>query len=120
MWLVGLPIVIAPPVVGLAAAGLLVLAVSGCNANLSKREIVVHFTPQATDAQHRAAREACTGVAPHTTPEPIVHNQYPTSRITDIRFRVDKANDNDLAKLYNCLGKQPGVVGVSDPMDAVR
>jgi hypothetical protein len=37
-----------------------------------------------------------------------------------VRFRVDKANDHDLAQLYNCLGRQPGVLGVSDPQDMTR
>jgi hypothetical protein len=97
------------------------IAAAGCNASaLSKREIVVHFTGTATDAEHRAAQAACTGVAPHTSPEPIVHNHYASTRIADVRFRVDHANDNDLAKLYVCLSKQPGVLGVSDPMDMTR
>ncbi|MDQ1696942.1 MAG: hypothetical protein QOJ03_2295 [Frankiaceae bacterium] len=92
----------------------------GCNAAFGKREIVVHFTTEATSAQHRDALTACTGAAPHTSPEPIVHSKYASSRVADVRFRVDRANDHDLAQLYNCLGKQPGVLGVSDPLDMTR
>lgn len=103
---------------GLAILGALFL--SGCNANLSKREIVVEFTPSATAAQHAAARDACATAAPHASPEPIVHTKYVTTHIDDIRFRVDKANDHDLNQLYNCLREQPGVIGVSDPMDMTR
>jgi hypothetical protein len=103
---------------GLCAA--LVVLLTGCNASLNKREIVVHFTASATEAQHAAARTACATAAPHSSPEPIVHNSYATTRIDDIRFRVDKANDHDLAQLYKCLAKQPGVIGVSDPLDMTR
>jgi hypothetical protein len=92
----------------------------GCNANLSKREIVVEFSPSATPAQHVAARAACATAAPHASPEPIVHTKYVTTHIDDIRFRVDKADDHDLNQLYNCLRVQPGVIGVSDPMDMTR
>ena len=96
------------------------LFLGGCNANLSKREIVVQFSPTATPAQHAAARAACATAAPHASPEPIVHTKYVTTHINDIRFRVDKADDHDLNQLYNCLRVQPGVIGVSDPMDMTR
>jgi hypothetical protein len=103
---------------GLCAALLVVL--TGCNASLNKREIVVHFASEATAQQHAAAREACAHASPHASPEPIVHNSYATTKIADIRFRVDKASDYDLNQLYQCLAKQPGVVGVSDPLDMTR
>ena len=104
----------------LAASATVLTCLVGCNAAFGKREVVVHFTSGATAAQHTAARAACTGAAPRTSPEPIVHNHFASSRIDDVRFRVDRASDNDLAKLYNCLGKQPGVLGVSDPLDTTR
>jgi hypothetical protein len=113
-----------PRIVGLGLSSVLAATVAGsltgCNPVLSKREIVVHFTQSATEAQHRAALTACTGVAPHTSPEPIVHDRYASSLVDDIRFRVDKADDHDLAQLFDCLGKQPGVLGVSDPEDITR
>jgi hypothetical protein len=101
-------------------AVLLVVALAGCNASLSKREIVVHFTPTASDAQHVAARDACAAANPKASPEPIVHTKFASTRIDDVRFRVDKADDHDLAQLYSCLSHQPGVVGVSDPSDMTR
>jgi hypothetical protein len=103
---------------GLGAALLILL--TGCNASLSKREIVVTFSSTATAAQHSAARDACASATPKASPEPIVHNRYATTHIADVRFRIDKANDHDLAQLYKCLSKQPGVIGVSDPMDMTR
>jgi hypothetical protein len=105
-------------VLGLGAV--LVVVLTGCNASLSNREIVVQFTPTASATQHAAAREACATAAPHASPEPIVHNNYASTRVNDVRFRVDKANDHDLAQLYACLSRQPGVLGVSDPMDMTR
>jgi len=108
-------------VIRLAALALLgAVVLSGCNANLSKREIVVHFDPSASSAQHAAARTACANAAPHASPEPIVHTSYISTHISDIRFRVDKADDRDLNILFNCLRQQPGVIGVSDPMDMTR
>ena len=103
---------------GLGAA--LVVLAAGCNASLGNREVVVHFQSSATPAEHAAARVACATAAPHASPEPIVHNKFASTRIDDVRFRVDKADDHDLAQLYNCLAKQPGVLGVSDPMDTTR
>jgi len=97
-----------------------VLALTGCNPALSKREIVVQFTPTATAQQHRDVLTRCAHAAPHTSPEPMVKSTYASTRVNDVRFRVDKANDHDLAQLYACLGKQPGVLGVTDPMDMTR
>jgi len=104
----------------LGLCAVFLVALTGCNAALDKREVVVHFKSTATAEQHAAARDACADAAPHASPEPIVHNSFATTKIADIRFRVDKANDGDLAQLYKCLAKQPGVVGVSDPMDMTR
>ena len=75
------------------------------------------FTPTATDAQRVAALRACTGSAPKTSPEPVptpsgtrgIERQGPL-----IRFRIDAANDQDIARLEECLGKQAGVQGFQD------
>lgn len=100
------------------SAALLVVLAAGCGrygGKLARRELVVHFAPGATTAQHLAARKACTGI-PNTTPEPIVANPLPSERVNDIRFRIDRASDRDLARLSACLNRQPGVVGV-DPVE---
>lgn len=107
-----------PPLV----AGLVVVLVagfaSGCGQigrNITKREVVVHFAPDATPAQHVAARTACSNL-PHTSPEPMPTGRLRLSqRLTDVRFEVGDANDRELLDLYNCLQKQPGVVGVDIP-----
>lgn len=98
----------------------MLVAAVGCNAAFDKREIVVQFAPTASAADHRGALHACGNAAPHVSPEPMVHDKFPSTEINDVRFRVDKANDHDLAQLYRCLSNQPGVLGVSDPMDSTR
>jgi hypothetical protein len=112
--------VIRPGVGVLAALTVATAVTAACGLVYAKREIVVHFTPQATSQQHAAARTACAHAAPNVSPEPIDHTRYPSSLVSDIRFRVDKASDADLAKLSECLRKQPGVVGMDDPMDTTR
>jgi hypothetical protein len=101
---------------GLMAVGC-VLGLAGCNnANLSRRELVVHFTPDATRADHDNARSACTSAAPHASPEPA---PAPTSHgvdpAYDVRFRVDHASDRDLNQLVQCLRRQHGVLGFDLP-----
>jgi len=98
----------------LGVVGLLALALTGCNA--TKRELTVVFAAGATAAQHTAALKTCTGAAPHTTPEPQpTSTRFPGS---DVRFRIDSANDADISKLEACLAKQPGVQGFQDSADS--
>lgn len=98
--------------VGLLAV---VAAASGCNA--TRRELTVVFAADATRAQQAAALQACAGAAPHASPEPL-----PTatthSRQLLVRFRIDSANDHDIAQLTTCLQRQRGVIGFQDSADA--
>jgi hypothetical protein len=97
----------------LAMAGLVIA--SGCNA--TKRELVVVFTSSATPAQHEAALRACTSAAPHATPEPMPTGGHVVG--SDVRFRIDSANDKDIAALESCLQRQPGVQGFQDSSDSM-
>jgi hypothetical protein len=90
------------------------LASAGCNGSISKRELVVHMAPTATPEQHAAALDACAHASPKASPEPIVHNSYAVSRVADVRFRIDHADDGDIAELERCLAQQPGVLGFED------
>lgn len=101
--------------VAVLASGLGLSAV-GCSGQsaLTFREVVVKFAPSATPEQHRAARAACDGL-PHTSPEPIPSNAGKAARLNDVRFRVDQASDAELNALYQCLIRQPGVIGVDIP-----
>src|SRR5579862_2851244 len=96
---------------GLSVAALAgAVAVSGCNASaLSKRELVVYFSPSATTAQHKAALDACSHVTPEASPEPFVTTGPAADQVGDVRFRIDHADDRDIAHLETCLQAQPGV-----------
>lgn len=101
---------------GVACALTASLVLGGCSGGaLSKRELVVVFSSSATAADHRAALDACTGVAPHTSPEPIIASTYVSDRVGNVRFRIDHANDHDIAMLLKCLTKQRGVLGYNIP-----
>lgn len=82
--------------------------------SLVQREAVVAFSRTATPAQHRAARAACSGL-PNIVTEPPPRNTLRASQLNDVRFRVEKADDAELARLFDCLRRQPGVIGVDIP-----
>jgi hypothetical protein len=92
-----------------------VMSLVGCNA--TRRELTIVFAPGTPEQQRTAAMQACAGAAPHTSPEPV---PTPTStrgvaRLGPlIRFRIDRASDRDIARLEQCLQKQPGVQGFQD------
>lgn len=98
------------------ACGAIAAATSGCNSSaLSKQELVVYFTAGAPVAEHAAALRACAHVTPEATPEPMSSSSLPSNAVGDVRFRIDHANDKDVAVLTECLAKQPGVKGVDVP-----
>lgn len=93
------------------------LLLAGCGRygdKLRQRELVVHFEPGATQQQHLAARAACSGV-PHTSPEPIGSDTRQSSLLNNVRFRIDNASYRELARLTECLNRQPGVRGIDIP-----
>jgi len=98
-----------------ALLGFVVLALTSCNATISKRELVVVFSPDATQAQRAAVLTACAGAAPKTSPEPMVSPSSVAGQVGDVRFRVDHANDRDINQLLQCVRKQPGVTGFNLP-----
>lgn len=103
--------------VRLAGAVLGLVVVTGCGAygaTLAQREVVVRFALSATPAQHDAARRACSGL-PNAAVEPAPRSTLRSVQLNDVRFRVDRASTADLARLYDCLRRQPGVVGVQIP-----
>lgn len=87
----------------------------GCGKYTAQREVVVTFKPRATQAEHDAARAACTGVVARSTPVPKPTSTLRSVQLHDVRFRVDSANDGELAQLYECLRHQPGVLGINLP-----
>jgi hypothetical protein len=94
------------------SALLIALMASGCNwGSLSKRELVVDFSPSATTAQRAAVLQACGRVSPEAKPEPFSTAGPVANQVSNVRFRIDHANDHDIAQLETCLGRQPGVRG---------
>jgi hypothetical protein len=91
--------------------------VSGCNSSsLSKRELVVYFDDNASQAEHSAALQACAHATPEATAEPLQPlSNLPSNSVGDIRFRIDHTDDGQLAVLERCLNDQPGVRGVDIP-----
>jgi hypothetical protein len=99
-----------------SSAAALGLVLAGCNASaLTKRELVVYFTPDATQSQHLAALDACAHVTPEATPEPFSTTGPAADTVGNVRFRIDHADDKALAELETCLSKQPGVQGADIP-----
>lgn len=103
-------------VLAAASAGVIV-SLTGCNASsLSKVELVVYFGQSAPQSDHVAALRACAHVTPEAVPEPIeTASNLASDVVGDVRFRIDHANDKEIALLTECLNKQPGVVGVDTP-----
>jgi hypothetical protein len=98
-----------------ALAGLL----AGCRqtASLSKQEVVVVFKPDATQADHARVYAACQGLS-GITPEPLVtDSKYRATLQNNVRYRVDHATNYELQQLYDCLGKDPSVLGYKPPTD---
>lgn len=98
----------------LAAALALGLAAAGCatfDATFGKREAVVQFQPETTNAARLKVRAACAHL-PHATPEPVPTGEPAADMTYDVRYRVDKASDGDLAKLQQCLQRFRSVVGI--------
>ena len=95
---------------GVAVSATVMLA--GCKAGdaLSTQEVVVHFAPGTTRAQHVEVQQACAGL-PHTSPEPIPSAEVTGQDVTDVRFLVNPGSGKNLNVVLDCLG-QPRFHGV--------
>lgn len=109
---------------GAVTAGAVVLAMSlplaGCKqtASLTMQEVVVQFKDGATQADHARVHAECQSF-PGVSPEPLVtQSKYKATLRNNVRYRVDHATNFQLQQLYNCLGKDPSVLGYVPPVDA--
>lgn len=105
-----------PPAGAAALAAVLALALAGAgcasfDATFGQREAVVQFQPQTTNAVRLKVRAACSHLS-HATPEPLPTGQPAAGQSYDVRYRVDKASDGDLARLQQCLQKFRSVAGI--------
>lgn len=97
---------------GIAALGLL-CALAGCRqtSGLSKQEIVVHFTTNATPADHARVWALCQHI-PNVVPEPLdTTSKYKATLLYNVRYRVDHATNLQLQQLFDCLKQDPTVAG---------
>jgi hypothetical protein len=94
----------------------LALLLTGCNDSaLTKRELVFYFTPSSTAAEQLSALHACEHVTPEATPEVFSTAGANADLVGDVRFRIDHADDKQIAEVENCMNKQPGIAGVDIP-----
>jgi hypothetical protein len=104
---------------GIALALAAVAGLSGCRqtASLSMQEVVVVFKSGATQADHARVYAECQQL-PGVSPEPLVTaSKYEATLQNNVRYRVDHATNYQLQQLYDCLGKDPSVVGYKPPVD---
>jgi hypothetical protein len=81
---------------------------------LGQREVVVVFAPAASQEQHASVLKIC-GHVRNATPEPMGSAKQLSARVSNVRFRIDRASDADVAQLLTCVQAQPGVVGFDVP-----
>jgi hypothetical protein len=83
-----------------------VTGVTGCKygAALARREWVVIFKPGATQEQHRLVLATC-GNIPNVVPEAMGNGKLVSELASNVRFRIDKASDGQLAQLVTCFQK---------------
>src|SRR5437764_11738130 len=89
---------------GVAVSATVMLA--GCKAGdaLSTQEVVVHFAPGTTRAQHVEVQQACAGL-PHTSPEPIPSAEVTGQDVTDVRFLVNPGVGKTSTAGLTCSGR---------------
>jgi hypothetical protein len=98
---------------GICGISALLLALTGCRqtSGLSKQEIVVHFTTDATAADHARVWALCQHI-PNVDPEPLdTTSKYKATLLYNVRYRVDHATNLQLQQLFNCLKQDPTVSG---------
>jgi hypothetical protein len=86
--------------------------VAGCAVTAGQVEFVVYFTPEATDQQKDAVRNACPGVG-RATLESRDRSDLQTARTYPVRYDISKASSQERAAVIRCVSMQPGVRGIS-------
>lgn len=112
-----------PVLLRAAACGLAVVVTGGVTAGCAgfnkafgKREAIVHFQQGTPKSVRLAVRAACSHI-PQARPEPLPTDKRLSDFVNDVRYRIDKASDAELAQLETCLSKFPSVSGVETPQD---
>jgi hypothetical protein len=97
---------------GVAGWAVALALVAGCGVTAGQVEFVVYFTPEATDQQKDAVRNACPGVG-RATLEPRDRSDLQTARTYPVRYDISKASSQERAAVIRCVSMQPGVRGIS-------
>ena len=97
---------------GRAAGLLLGVLLAGCGLTAGQVEFVVYFTPEATNQQKDAVRNACPGIGKATL-EPRDRSNLDTTRTYPVRYDITKASSQERAAVIRCVSMQPGVRGIS-------
>jgi hypothetical protein len=85
---------------------------AGCGLASSQVEFVVYFTPEATEQQKDAVRNACPGVGKAVL-EPRDKSNLATARTYPVRYDITKASSLERSDVIRCVSGQPGVRGIS-------
>jgi hypothetical protein len=94
-------------------------AAAGCNGILSQREVVVHFAPGTSESVRATVLQQCGGF-PQVSPEPLpTSTRDPATRLGQVRFRVDDADNRQLSRLLACLQGFPQVQGYDLPQEGI-
>ena len=93
-----------------------VLGAGGCGhfaANMRMRELVVQFKPGTPQPVRASVLHGCRGF-PDASPEPMPSSTLPSVQLNNVRFRVDNADDAQIAAVEDCLARFTAVIGVHD------
>jgi hypothetical protein len=96
--------------------GTLATGCAGFDKAFGQREAIVTFQQGTPKSVRLEVRAACSHV-PRAVPEPLPTDHKLSDYDNDVRYRIDKASDAELAQLENCLSKFPAVRGVETPQD---
>lgn len=87
-----------------------ITSVSSGFSMLGQRYAVVHFDGTVSYAERERVQLACA--APLAEPVPMGKDKAKSARLNNVSYRIDKADDGDIATLSKCLKKFDGVVGI--------
>jgi len=96
--------------------GALASGCSGFSKAFGQREAIVIFREGTPKSVRLEVRAACSRV-PRVIPEPLPTDHKLSDYLNDVRYRIDKATDAQLAELENCLNRFRSVKGVETPQD---
>lgn len=77
---------------------------------LGQRYVVVHFDTSVGQQERERVQRACAD-PPTVRAQPVTPGRS-SAKGSDVRYRVDKATEADVAVLSKCLKRHEGVLGI--------